>query len=425
MEIVEREYQYLENMPVAIAILKVSKKNEYEKSLSCVYINHAFEELEGISKEKIMGEKFHSIFHNTEEEWIKIYSRTAYDGNPQVLTEYSMELNKFLEISTYQPKYGYCACIVKDKTKEMTMKQNMGILQKKMDIIISKTTDVIFDFDLERNVITNSEMSIRHFKVRKYISNVPDGLVKENLLKEEYLEDFRKLIDDLRHGKEEGSIEIEVRLTEKEEFHWYRLSLCSYYQDLEEQMRVVGFMRNITDEVTKRHLLEEKASHDDLTGLYNRYGGISKIQEIIKQQQDGKVGTGTMPSNAMFLLDLDNFKQANDRYGHEQGDCLLCHFSNILMESFRQDDIIIRLGGDEFIIFAPQVKKKEANQICQRIVENPKMEQLKKFGVSVSIGVVIGNSKQYDTYYRNADQAMYVVKKKKKNGYYVIEKIEK
>ena len=424
MGAIERGYQYLESMPVAIAILKVEKKNQYEKSLSCVYINHAFEELEGIAKEKIMGEKFHSIFHNTEEEWIKIYSRTAYDGTPQVLTEYSMELNKFLEISTYQPEDGYCACIIKDRTKEMTMKHNMGVLQKKMDIIISKTTDVIFDFDLERNIITNSEISIRHFKVKKYVSNVPEGLVKENLLKEEYLEEFRNLIKDLRQGKEEGSIEIEMRLTEQEEFHWYRLTLCSYYQDFEQQLRVVGFMRNITDEVIKRRLLEEKASHDDLTGLYNRYGGISKIQEIIIQQEECKREEEIMPLNAMFLLDLDNFKQANDQYGHERGDSLLVHFANILRESFRQNDIIIRLGGDEFIIFAPQVNKEEANKICQRVLDNNKMEELQKLGVSVRVGVVIGNSKQYDTYYRNADQAMYVVKRKKKNGYYVIEKME-
>lgn len=420
MGAVEKEYQYLENMPVAIAILKVNKKEGYKEHLECIYINQAFEQVENISSEELIGEKFHTVFHNTEEQWVKTYSKTAYEGIPQILTEYSIQLNKFLEISTYQPELGYCACIVRDKTKELAMKRNMGILQKKMDVIVSKTTDVIFDFDLEHNIITNSEISVRHFKVRKYIANVPEGLVKENLLKKKYMEDFQNLINELRYGKEEKSIEVEMRLNETEEFRWYRLTLCSYYQESDEQMKVVGFMRNITDEVTKRRLLENKASHDDLTGLYNRYGGILKIQEIIDKQ---KSSLDKRLYNAMFLLDLDNFKQVNDQYGHEKGDYLLCHFSKILLQSFEKKDVIVRLGGDEFIIFAPYMDRNKAEQISQRILENPNMKKLKQFGVSVSIGVVIKDSKKYDSYYRDADQAMYVVKKKQKNGYHVIEKV--
>ena len=418
----EEEYKYLENMPVPVAILKISNSiEEIEKrKLLCIYMNHAFEKLEGIKRQKLTGEKFHTIFHNDNDEWIKIYSRTAYDGISQTLTEYSIELDKFLEISTYQPQYGYCACIVKDTSREFIMKKNIGLLQKKIDIIISKTTDVIFDFDLERKVITNSEISIRHFKVQKYISDVPDGLIKEKLLKEEYREELQTLIDEIRAGKKEGSIEIEMRLNQKEEFHWYRLFLCSYYQDFETQMKVIGFIRNITDEINKRHLLEAKASHDDLTGLYNRYGGISKIQEMIEQQHKN-VKPHMKLSNAMFLFDLDNFKQANDRYGHEQGDLILCYFANILKESFNKDNVIIRLGGDEFIVFVPRINKEEIKQMCEKIIHQEKMEKLKKFGVSVSIGIVIGKSDEYDTYYRNADQAMYSVKKKMKNGYCIVE----
>ena len=420
MRVIQKEYQYLENMPVPIVILKINRSIQSDKPLQCVYINRAFEEFENITKDEVLGEKFHIVFHNNKEEWIKIYGKTAYHGIPQTLTEYSKKLNKFLEISTYCPETGYCACIIKDKTQELIMRNDMAILQKKMDIIISKTTDVIFDLDLEQNVITNSEISIRHFKIQKYISDVPFGLVEAKLLKEEYVEQFQKMIYDLRSGENECSAELEMRLNKNEAYHWYRLTLCSYYEEFEQQLRVIGFMRDITEDVMERKLLEIKASHDDLTGLYNRYGGILKIQKMIEAQQQNSKLERNM--NAMFLVDLDNFKQANDKYGHDQGDKLLCCFAEVLTCSLRQNDIIVRLGGDEFMIFVADVNQTFAEQVCQRILNHPNMEYLKQYGVSASIGVIIASTEPYDTYYREADQAMYAIKRKKKNGYYIIEK---
>ena len=94
-------------------------------------------------------------------------------------------------------------------------------------------------------------------------------------------------------------------------------------------------------EVYKRSLanLNFKASHDELTGAYNRSG-----YELLLSSID-------LGSTTMMLFDVDNFKTINDTYGHEVGDKVLTRLVQVLKKNFRFDDYICRIGGDEFVVF--------------------------------------------------------------------------
>ena len=85
--------------------------------------------------------------------------------------------------------------------------------------------------------------------------------------------------------------------------------------------------------------LNFKASHDELTGAYNRFGYDLLVSNI------------DLNNSYMMLLDVDNFKNINDTYGHETGDKVLVRLVEILRKNFRMDDYICRIGGDEFVIF--------------------------------------------------------------------------
>ena len=122
------------------------------------------------------------------------------------------------------------------------------------------------------------------------------------------------------------------------------------------------------------------------------------------------------------MLDLDDFKEVNDTYGHAAGDLLLNGVARILSDTFRPDDIIARVGGDEFTVFLtgnsdPQVAKEKAEIILSRI------EQLRIPGadhaVSVSIGAACApkDGITYDTLTRAADEAMYAIKQQSKKGF--------
>lgn len=84
-----------------------------------------------------------------------------------------------------------------------------------------------------------------------------------------------------------------------------------------------------------------EAERDRLTGLYNRNGFERRAEEFLEKDS---------PGGALLLLDLDNFKQINDREGHPEGDRVLQIFAQCLADSFRKEDLIGRLGGDEFAV---------------------------------------------------------------------------
>ena len=100
--------------------------------------------------------------------------------------------------------------------------------------------------------------------------------------------------------------------------------------------------------------LNFKASHDELTGAYNRSG-----YELLLSSVD-------LGSVYMLLFDLDNFKEINDTYGHEVGDKVLIKLVNILKLNFRSDDYVCRIGGDEFVAI---VSGTNCEEVCQNIIE--------------------------------------------------------
>ena len=158
--------------------------------------------------------------------------------------------------------------------------------------------------------------------------------------------------------------------------------------------------------------LSYKASHDKLTGLYNRAG-----YDLVIQSVD--------PATTAFLLfDADRFKSINDTMGHEAGDRILKRIAAALKHYFRSDDHICRLGGDEFVVLMIHVNEHCEHMIEQK-VESINRELAVKDGglppVSVSVGVTLcRNTNDVTEMFREADAALYHVKEnaRGKCGFY-------
>ena len=154
--------------------------------------------------------------------------------------------------------------------------------------------------------------------------------------------------------------------------------------------------------------LSHKASHDELTGAYNR-AGYDLIRESVN-----------LATTAFILFDADKFKRINDDYGHEEGDKVLQKIVHTLSGNFRPDDFICRIGGDEFIVLMVHV-----NRDVRELIENKVQQINKELGdtndglppVSVSAGVAMcrdGASSQ--ELFHDADVALYYVKEHGRNG---------
>lgn len=163
--------------------------------------------------------------------------------------------------------------------------------------------------------------------------------------------------------------------------------------------------------------LEYYAAHDPLTGLFN--------QRIFYDFLDYEIKRSTNHNYpfALFVIDCDNFKPINDRYGHAFGDIFLQEFANVLEKSKRAEDILSRYGGDEFAIILPECDLKAALAIAHKLLDDVKEYKLlttdgSYVGVTVSIGVSVypEHAKTAKELFLIADDMMYKVKEGGKNN---------
>jgi diguanylate cyclase (GGDEF)-like protein len=161
----------------------------------------------------------------------------------------------------------------------------------------------------------------------------------------------------------------------------------------------------------KQQELKTLALHDTLTGLHNRtYLDIYLEREKRKIKRYGG-------SLTIFIIDLDNFKYINDTYGHLHGDGVLKEFASILKRSIRDTDLLVRYGGDEFLIIKPEASDNENDIMLQRIRQNiskwNKEYASKNYSLSFSYGHdIYDQSKDINQVIEEADAAMYRNKQK-------------
>ncbi len=161
--------------------------------------------------------------------------------------------------------------------------------------------------------------------------------------------------------------------------------------------------------------LKKQSITDELTGVFNRYG-IEKLFSAIHRDAE--------PAGSFILIDLDNFKDVNDTLGHPTGDYVLKRTARVLKDFFRNADIVCRLGGDEFLVYAPDLHdetiiKKKIRQLSTMLKYGYNLGGNDTLFVTASIGIALcpQNGRSYKTLYDNADAALYHIKETGRNGF--------
>jgi len=180
-------------------------------------------------------------------------------------------------------------------------------------------------------------------------------------------------------------------------------SNCPIYSEIE----------RLNDEVKK---LRAEASTDSLTGLYNkRYFYNALLTEMDRTQRTGQPTT-------LVLVDLDHFKQINDRYGHVVGDKVLAHIAEILHNSLRKLDIPCRYGGEEFAVLLPSTPLLVAVQVTERLRQQISQREFASEGdrlaITASFGVDTFLAKSQETaedFVARVDKQLYQAKHNGRN----------
>ncbi|MBU2113829.1 MAG: GGDEF domain-containing protein [Gammaproteobacteria bacterium] len=157
-----------------------------------------------------------------------------------------------------------------------------------------------------------------------------------------------------------------------------------------------------------RHL----ADRDQLTGLYNRFAlnrKLAQLQQLHSRHQQ---------PYAVLLLDLDHFKQVNDQYGHLTGDKVLKHAATLLKQSIRNEDILGRFGGEEFLLLLPMTEQPAAEQVADKLIQLLRQQPLQlgdtAIALTTSIGIATAHANSpvlsSETMLQQADKALYHAK---------------
>ena len=205
------------------------------------------------------------------------------------------------------------------------------------------------------------------------------------------------------------------------EYYWCytksgKMILCDWKNAALQSNRLIAMVRDVTEQKELEDKLNQMAHSDALTGVANRTLFFQKLEEAISLAKRRKEKV------ALLFIDLDDFKIVNDQYGHEFGDVVLCEVVQRIKMAVREADTLARIGGDEFVLILHDCDTKErAMQVAEKVLfhlERP----IQVSGLTVIVGGSIGISfypddgKKTGELLKSADQAMYEVKQKQKNG---------
>jgi diguanylate cyclase (GGDEF)-like protein len=162
-------------------------------------------------------------------------------------------------------------------------------------------------------------------------------------------------------------------------------------------------------------IVQELAITDALTGLYTRRYALGRLSEELRRCEHHRL------SLAVLMIDVDDFKSCNDRFGHLVGDAVLREIGGCIRESVREVDMLARYGGEEFLVVAPVTSKDSALFVAERIRTAMQDRTIRAYDerlkITVSIGVASfpGDAARPEDLVRRADEAMYRAKRLGKN----------
>lgn len=393
----------LENLPFAYALHKIVLDSEgVPVDYKFIEVNEAFENFTGLDRDNIIEKKATEIISKTNaSELVRIhyYGNIAINGGEIEFEQYAKDLQKWYRVKVFSPDIGYFITFFIDITQ---------------DIYERNLYKGIF-FSLEEGFLATDSagnITVINKVAEKLIGMKRVNVIQEkiyNVLKNFTEESVANISNKVFHAINLGVVvkEEKVLLTFCENGHCEQLTLLfSIYpiknsnQDIEGA--VISFL-DITDSTQKQKEIDYITYHDSLTRVYNRTYFNDEIDKI-----DSK---DNLPIS-VIMGDLNGLKMTNDAFGHLLGDQLLITAANTMKSICRENDLVIRWGGDEFIILFPKTSREYVQKISERIKAVCENSKIGSVNLSISLGYSTKNKVDEDIMQtiNDSEENMYRVK---------------
>ncbi|MGC8790406.1 MAG: GGDEF domain-containing protein [Desulfurella sp.] len=248
-----------------------------------------------------------------------------------------------------------------------------------------------------------------------------DEYTKQDELLDPIKEKINLIIENLKKEMSEISNNISETIAAQENVNLEDSS--NAYEELEKlkkinlslRINLEKAMRNIEQERQSLEKIKVKVYRDGLTGLYLReYLQIKLKENLYYMQRYGRIFS-------LQMIDVDDFKDINDKFGHQIGDNVLCQIGNLIKKNIRTSDIPIRYGGDEFVVLMPETDINSAKKVAEKFVQKMSKVVFRKkdeeFKVTFSIGLTsVRKDDTFESIMERVDAALYSSKRSGKNS---------
>lgn len=303
-----------------------------------------------------------------------------------------------------------------DITELKNVQQSLLISQQRYKMIIEQTEFVVFEWDIRRDIITFSDLWKAKFG---YELEYHEFLSITAHYCENNTDTYIPLLDSFIKGEQvQGIIECKLKKATGE-FIWCKITARAIKDNEGFIMRVFGSIEDIDIQKSNTLILEERSKMDGLTKILNKITGEFEIQEAIQRNPDHH--------HVLFVIDIDNFKNVNDTMGHAVGDHVLQELGFAIKQSFRNSDILSRIGGDEFVALVEntemlyedviRIRTEQLHQAISSISLNG--DEFSNITCSIGIAIYPQHGTTYQELFVNADKALYIAKNSGKNQYHI------
>ena len=299
-----------------------------------------------------------------------------------------------------------------DDHQTQQVREGLRLSLERHQIIMAQTNDIIFELDFISDTLSCSPMWEERFGYPHIVHQATSQLLNSSNVHPEDLAELAEKLNQLRSGSR--YLEMEARIANAAgQYTWNRLRATAQQDQRGSTIKLVGVIIDIDQEKRISQALLDEAARDPLTKLYNRKASRSQIDAYLADRKPGEQA-------ALLVIDLDNFKDVNDRYGHMYGDAVLAQASAEISRFFRGNDIISRIGGDEFLILMKNipgpalVEARCRNLIAavQRLHHEESTGPL--LSCSVGVALVPEHGTTYQDLFQRADRALYSAKTQNK-----------
>lgn len=313
------------------------------------------------------------------------------------------------QIYCYRSAVPYYLISCWEITERKKLENEMMLANERYHLLEEVSDGTLMEYDVPNRRFVVSE------DCRQCIGNPSEKYVAEEeicgYIHPGDLERVRRVLETASRREMQGSIEYRLK---RGEYRYYRTTYRSVTDYDGKICRIIGRNYDISEERKIREELQKEVRLDPLTRILNKTASRETVDKFLTENPEGM--------HVLYVIDIDDFKRINDTFGHTVGDMVISDIAMLIQQQFLEQDIVGRVGGDEFIVLAKNTSMEKAREKAQKLCENVR-KRISGDGaeivVTLSVGVSVAgqDGADYNDLFERADQAMYHIKKNGKNHF--------